>query len=217
MMNYDAKKINFTEIVKDVLLIEAGLSVSSLGTSLFYASNLGSSAMATFCDGLHVLLNTSYGSANTLANVVFFILLLILERKYIDIGTILCVFTIGPWVNFYTGLLSPLQIASAAMPIRILASVCGAILMGIGLGLYMAVGRGYGALEGIVKYATVKTSISVKSAKIIQDLVLSVSGILLKGAWGIGTVIGIFLIGPVLQASSEFFSGSLRKNKVETA
>lgn len=208
-MNMQSKpglsKEKIIQLIADILLIEIGLMVSSFGTALFYAGDIGSSAMATFSDGLHVLLNINYGNANTLANIVLLVLLFILDRRYINVGTILCVFTIGPWVNVFTPLLQSFELSSGNMLIRILCAIGGTALMGVGLGFYMAVDRGLGALEGIVKYAKEKTGASVRTAKIIQDSVLVIAGIALGAQWGIGTIIGIFCTGPVLQRANSFF------------
>ena len=206
MMNSSIKKI-----IKDIILIEIGLAISSFGTSLFYASGLGSSAMATFSDGLHNVLAISYGDANMLANVVFLIILAFLNYKFINIGTILCVFTIGPWVDFFTAIVANLNIVALPLIIKIVITISGAAFMGVGLGLYMAVGRGFGALEGVVKWLVMKTPLTIKTAKILQDVFLSVSGILLGGAWGLGTIIGIVVIGPILQASSMRFGQLLNR------
>ncbi len=197
------------QILKDSCVIELGLMISSLGTSLFYSADLGSSAMATFCDGLHLLINVSYGNANTIANVVLLVVLFAMDKKYIGIGTILCVFTIGPWVNLFMSVLAPFALEQSNMIIRILLTVAGASLMGVGLGIYMAVNRGFGALEGIVKYLCEKFSLEVKTVKIFQDAILVVGGILLGAQWGIGTIVGIFLCGPVLQKSNQVFSSVL--------
>lgn len=200
------------QILKDAVVIEIGLMISSLGTSLFYSADLGSSAMATFCDGLHLLIHTSYGNANTIANAVLLIALFAMDRKYIGIGTILCVFTIGPWVNLFMSLLSPFAFEQTNMVIRILLTIAGASLMGVGLGIYMAVNRGFGALEGIVKYLCKKFNLEVKTVKIFQDAILVLGGILLGAQWGIGTIVGIFLCGPVLQRSNQIFSTVLNSN-----
>lgn len=202
---------NILQILWDIVVIELGLMISSFGTALFYAGDLGAGAMATFCDGLHRILNISYGNANTGANVVLLLILLLLDRKYINIGTVLCVFTIGPWVNLFTPVLQGLNLGTMAMPIRIAAAIGGTVLMGVGLGLYMAVDRGLGALEGFVRYIREKTGISVKAAKVIQDAVLVLGGILLGASWGVGTLLGIVCTGPVLQASCRFFEKHLKQ------
>lgn len=216
-MNYRGKDQNFQQkilqLVLDILLIEVGLMISSFGTSVFYAADLGSSAMATFSDGLHLVLSIDYGVANTVANVVFLVALFLLDRSFINIGTLLCVFTIGPWVDLFTPMLQVMELSASPMAVRVLCSLVGAALMGVGLGLYMAVNRGFGALEGIVKYARNKTGISVRNAKIIQDAVLVALGIILGAQWGIGTVVGIFCTGPVLQRASSAFEIMIRRSR----
>ena len=204
-------------LIRDILLIEFGLMLSCLGTALFYAADLGSGAMATFSDGLHRVLGITYGQANMAANIVLLIVLLILNRRYINAGTILCVFTIGLWVDLFTRLLAGAGIAGWSLPLRILMSVCGSALMGFGLGFYVAVDRGYGALEGLVRVMCEKTGISMRLAKIGQDAVLVVLGIVMKAAWGVGTLIAIVLTGPVLQASCGLFRKLFRRLKLTPA
>lgn len=191
---------------KDTILIVIGLMISSFGIALFYAAEMGSSPMATFCDGVHDLLGISYGLANMLVNAILLVVLFFLDKKYINIGTVLCVFAIGPFVNLFTSLLVSLDLAHATVIIRILCSVAGTALMGLGLGLYVAVDRGLGALEGFVKILCDRNSFSYAKAKILQDAILVVGGIALHAKWGIGTVIAILLTGPAFQASMTLFS-----------
>ena len=207
-MNINIKTVRI--FVLDALLIEVGLMISSLGTSLFYSAETGSSAMATFCDGLHLLIGTSYGNANMAANVVFLIALLFLDWKLINIGTLLCVFTIGPWQNVFMPILAPLNIASMSYVARVAFSAVGAAFMGLGLGLYMSRERGFGALEGVVKYINKKFGFPVNVTKIAQDVILTGLGVLLGAKWGIGTIVGIFLIGPILSRANDFFKEKIK-------
>ena len=199
----DSKKI--LQLFKNILWIELGLAISSAGTALFYAADLGSGAMATFSDGLHLLLGISYGNANTLSNMVLLVVLFFLQKSYINVGTILCVFTIGPWVNLFTPVFQATGLTQANMCLRLLAAAGGTVCMGVGLGLYVSVGCGLGAMEGIVMYCRERFHISVGVSKIIQDVTLALPGILLGARWGVGTVIAMFCTGPVLQFSTAFF------------
>ena len=161
--------------------------------------------MATFSDGLHLLLGISYGNANTLSNMVLLVVLFFLQKSYINVGTVLCVFTIGPWVNLFTPVFQATGLAQANMCLRLLAAVGGTVCMGVGLGLYVSVGCGLGAMEGIVMYCRERFHISVGVSKIIQDVTLVLPGVLLGARWGVGTVIAMFCTGPVLQFSTAFF------------
>lgn len=211
------QKDNMFQLAADIIIISFGLMISSFGTALFYAAELGSSPMATFCDGLHNLLHISYGTANTLANLLLLVVLFFLQRSYINVGTVLCVFTIGLWVNLFTPLLGGAMIAQWSLWARVLCTVAGTALMGVGLGLYVAVDRGFGALEGLVKLLCTKRDLSYTKAKIIQDILLVVAGILLTAKWGVGTLIAMLLTGPVLQQAIQFFTPKLAGRRAPAA
>ncbi|GAA4654501.1 membrane protein [Anaerocolumna aminovalerica] len=199
------------EIIKDVIIICIGLMISSFGTALFYQAGMGSSAMATFSDGLHLLLNISYGTANMTANLAFLMVLFICDRRMINIGTVLCVFMIGIFVDLGNTVFGLLPIATAHVFIRFICMLVGCTMMGIGLALYVAVDRGFGALEGLVKYLCAKTSISFDKVKIGQDLLLLSLGILLHASWGIGTFISAITIGPIMKVFIVKFQKVLKK------
>jgi len=204
---------HFTGIVvisKDILIILIGLMISSFGTSLFYAAEMGSSPMATFCDGVHSVLGISYGTAYILVNALLLVVLFFFNRKYINIGTVFCVVAIGPFVNLFTSLLAGLDVPGWNVALRILCTVAGTALMGIGLGLYVAVNRGFGALEGIVKILCDRRGYAYSKAKIAQDLVLVAGGMALHAKWGVGTLVAIVLTGPMLERSLFFFSRMLK-------
>ena len=197
-------------ISKDLLIIIIGLMISSFGTSLFYAAAMGSSPMATFCDGVHSLLGISYGTAYIIVNALLLVVLFFFNRKYINIGTVFCVVAIGPFVNLFTGLLAGLDVSGWNIALRVLCTVAGTALMGVGLGLYVAVNRGFGALEGLVKILCDRRGYAYSKAKIAQDLILVAGGLALHAKWGVGTLVAIVLTGPMLERSLFFFSRILK-------
>jgi basic membrane protein A len=190
---------------------------ASAGTALFYAAELGSPPMATLCDGLHSALHISYGAANTLANIVLLAILFIIQRSYIGIGTFLVVFIIGPFVNIFSALISGLNMGLMNIGIRLGLTVLSTVLIGVGIGYYVAAEQGYGALEGLVKLLCEKKGLSFFAVKIIQDISLVVIGVLLGAAWGPGTFIAMLLSGPVLHFSIKVFTGfsELKKDRYQ--
>lgn len=204
--------LKFKKLAMDIVVISFGLMISSFGISLFYQASLGSSPMATFGDGIHNLLGIKYGTANMVLNSILLIVLYFTKKEYINIGTILCVFTIGIYVNFFTDYLQILSISTLSIYMRLLSVIVGTILMGVGLGLYVAVNRGFGPLEALVVMFCNKTGQSYRVIKIVQDFILVLGGVLLKAKWGVGTVIALLLTGPVLQFSIDLFKSKFYKS-----
>lgn len=219
MLNKTAKKANnlykLYNFIIDTIIICIGLFISSFGTALFYQSGMGSGGMATFCDGLHLLFNVSYGTMYIVVNVIFLILLIIFDKTMINVGTLMCAFIIGIFVDLGNSILSRFHIGESGYLIRFVCMLAGCALMGIGLALYVAVDRGYGVLEGMVKYICSKTKISFDKIKIAQDFILLSLGILLKANWGIGTVISAITIGPIMNFFIEKFEKLLKSTRIK--
>lgn len=205
------KDINLPEIVRDIFIISLGLMISSFGTALFYQANMGSGAIATFNDGLHRLLNISYGTANLITNIALVILLFPCDKTMINVGTVLCVCLMGIYVDMGNLVLGMLPIAAAPAYIRFICVLIGCGMMGVGLSLYVAVNRGFGALEGIVKFFCKKTMLSFDKIKILQDLILISLGIILNAKWGIGTLVSAITIGPIMKIFISLFQQMLKK------
>ena len=209
------KHIISKELIIDIMIISFGLMISSFGTALFYQADMGSGAMATFSDGLHRLLGVSYGTANLTANMFFLLLLFCCDRKMINIGTLLCVTLIGIFVDIGNLCFDMLPIASAPFYIRFGCALTGCVMMGIGLSLYVAVNRGFGALEGLVKYFCARTGLSFDKIKIGQDLILIILGISLQAKWGIGTLISAVTIGPIMKLFIGVFQRVLHRESIK--
>lgn len=204
-----------TDILWDTIIISIGLMVSSFGTALFYQAGMGSGAMATFSDGVHRLFQISYGTANMAANIVFLILLFLCDRSMINIGTLLCVFLIGVFVDIGNAVFGFLPIAGAPILVRFGCVLAGCVMMGAGLGLYVAVDRGFGALEGLVKYLCARTGLSFDKVKIGQDLLLIGLGVLLQAEWGVGTLVSAVLLGPLMRICIGYFQRLLGRAAAE--
>lgn len=210
------RKQKIHQLIKDIIIISIGLFISSIGTAVFYEAGMGSGAMATFSDGVHRLLNISYGQANIVMNVIFLVVLFLCNKKYINVGTVLCVFLIGVFVDMGTALFAAFPIGNAPWIVRLLEALLGTVMMGVGLGLYVAVDRGFGALEGLVKVFVAKTGWEFGKVKIVQDVLLIAGGVILHAAWGIGTLISAVLIGPIMQVSIKYFQKLLKKAPAQT-
>jgi len=206
------KKIEIRGIILDIIMISFGLMISSFGTALFYQAGMGSGAMATFSDGLHRLLNISYGTANLATNIAFLVLLFLCDKTMINVGTVLCVCLIGVFVDMGNVVFGMFPISAAPVYIRFICVLIGCGMMGVGLSLYVAVNRGFGALEGLVKYFCAKTRLSFDKVKIGQDLILIFFGIILNARWGIGTLISAVTIGPIMKIFISLFQKILGKD-----
>ena len=96
--------------VQTVLAIASAILLTGLGVALFVHANLGSDTITVFIDGLHRILNVSYGTASRIYNIIMLIIALIVSFKNIGWATIIYALTVGFAMDFFEVLLTPLNI-----------------------------------------------------------------------------------------------------------
>ena len=187
-----------------VLILMVGLTIAHFGVTLFLLSELGSDPFNVLIQGLFRTLSgltgsplLTHGRVHMAVCFLIILILLGLDRSYVKIGTILCMFCGGPIIDFFSMLLAPLGISGASFIVRIPVLVLGCLILAYGMTIVIKsdAGTGPNDLVAIVISDKLKKRFSV--VRIIVDVCFVVCGFLMGGTVGIGTVICAFLVGPV--------------------
>ena len=86
----------------------------------------------------------------------------------------------------------------------------GTVFIGIGLGLYQSAELGLGPTDGINQTIAKKTGISYRYVRIIYDILMTLAGWLLGGTVWFGTLLGAFLVGPIMVPAMEWGKRAIR-------
>lgn len=194
------------KLFKNYLIMIIGGMIVGIGVAFVVYGNLGGDAMTTFEHGINRSLNISLPIAQIIANAIFLVLLFFMDKKRVDIDTILCplFITLG------------CQIATMIVPavsniiLRFVYMIVGIIVVGIGIGIGAQTESGSNPYDGFVMALSDKTNKSYSLLRPVCDAFLLVIGIILKGAWGIGTIIATFSQGYVASVFIKLFK---EKNK----
>ena len=177
--------------IQTILAIIISILLTGLGVALFVHANLGSDTLTVFVDGLHRVLNCSYGAASRIYNLIVLVIALIVSRKNIGWATIVYALSVGFTMDYFEKLLQPLQIQNADMITRLICVCLGQICFGITYALLIKYRRGMNQIDAI-SYAIVdKTGISFKWVRTGMDVLLLTSGWLLGGVVGVGSIIAM--------------------------
>lgn len=187
-----------TKILKTIKII-IGLLISGIGTAFLFDLGWGSAPAATITEGIAIFFKINYGPAGVIVNVIFLILLIILDRKLIGVGTILATFFFGYFIDVGVYILAPLKIVEMGMAMQVLMMLIGCILTAAGLGYYVGQFFGTGAMDGMSVIINRRTGIQFKYCRWTMDCAIMMIGVLLGAAWGVGTVASIVLTGPIMQ------------------
>ena len=176
----------------------AGLAFFGFGIALFLRANLGLAPWDIFHKGLSKKLDISIGLVIVGVGLLLLLLWIPLRQRP-GVGTILNAIEIGLIVN----LTKPLIGEPDQLIIRALMVIAGVLVIGLGSALYIGAGLGSGPRDGLMlglsKYAIRGHQISIRVARTAVELTVMVAGLFLGGSIGVGTLIFMFGIGPLVQ------------------
>lgn len=197
------KKICKEWFIKIILLF-IGLTIAHLGVTLFLLTSLGSDPFNVLVQGIFYALRETtgltfltHGTIHIAMCFLIILILLIVDRSYIKIGTLLCMIFGGPIIDGFTLLLSPLFVHINALPLKLLMLVLGCIILAYGMTIVIKSDCGTGPNDLVAIAFSDKLRIKFSIMRIITDALFVLIGFLLGGSVGIGTIVCVFLIGPV--------------------
>jgi len=193
-----------------------GLAFFGFGITLFLRANLGLAPWDIFHKGLSEKFGISIGLVIQGVGLLLLVLWIPLRQRP-GVGTILNAVEIGLVVN----LTKPLIGEPDQLVIRALMVIAGVLVVGIGSALYIGAGLGSGPRAGLMlglsKRSIAGRQISIRVARTAVELTVMVAGIFLGGTVGIGTVIFMFGIGPLVQLILPRFEMRLASDRPKSA
>lgn len=197
-------KRSLRETIIRILILLAGLIIAHLGVTLFLLANLGSDPFNVLIQGLFRTVQKftvspliTHGRVHMAVCFLIIIVLLFVDRSYVKIGTIICMFCGGPIIDLFTLLLNPLFSNMQALWLKIVVNCLGCVILAYGMTIVIKsdAGTGPNDLVAVVISDKIKKKFSI--VRIIVDVLFTLAGFLMGGQIGIGTIICVFLVGPV--------------------
>lgn len=180
------------------LVILAGIVIAGLGASCFVTANLGSDPGTACVQGIGNVTGLSFGMAMNAFNIFFFILILFMNRRMINIGMVLYTLLLGYAGNFFIGVMGSLLGGAPALWARIVTLVVGVLCVGIGLGIYQAAELGAGPSDAFNQTMAAMTGLPLRWERIIFDAVVVVAALVMGGVVHVGTIVGMLCVGPIM-------------------
>lgn len=135
--------------------------------------------------------------------MVFVVLALIFARKYSGIGTVLSALVIGYAIDISNSLWL-LTMLNTGFITGLIIFLIGLVIYAMGIALLIKCDAGMNCLDALLYRLMDVTGLKYKYLRIAADVILTVTGCLMGGVFGIGTVIAVFLTGPLV----ELFTGN---------
>lgn len=192
------------ETVLRAIILFIGLLIAHLGVTLFLLADLGSDPFNVLVQGLfHSLLNLTgfpfltHGRVHIAVCFLIILVLLIVDRTYVKLGTIICMLCGGPIIDMYSFILEPLFGNMNGLAGRLLMLVAGCVILAYGMTIVIKSDAGTGPNDLVAVVISDKLHSKFGITRIAVDVCFVIAGYLLGGLVGIGTIICAFCVGPV--------------------
>lgn len=171
-----------------------GLTGFGLSLAMLLRSGLGGAPWDVFHAALAERLGATVGSMSIAVSFVL-LLLWIPLRERLGIGTVANAIWVG--VSIDLGMLVLPQASS--LPVAIALMLLGVVVNGISGAVYIGAQLGAGARDGLMTALSRVLSRPVGPVRIVLEVIVLVTGWLLGGPLGLGTVVYAIALGPVIQ------------------
>lgn len=192
------------EVLVRVLILLGGLVIAHLGVTLFLLADLGADPFNVLIQGLFRTLGKvmdfpllTHGNVHIVVCLLIIAVLLLVDRSYVKIGTLLCMICGGPIIDFFTLILQPVFDALPALWFKIVMLAAGCVILAFGMTLVIRSDAGTGPNDLVAVVLSDKLKKKFSIVRVIVDFSFVAAGFALGGKVGAGTVICAFLVGPV--------------------
>ena len=206
------------KLVKRLLILLVGLCIAHLGVTLFLLTNLGSDPFNVLVQGIHNTITKvpfmgflTHGYTHMAICFLIIVVLLFVDRSYVKIGTIVCMFCGGPIIDFFDWLLRGIINENNPFVFRLVILAAGCVILAFGMTIVIKSEAGTGPNDLVSIAISDKLHKKFGIVRIIVDVAFVIAGFLLGGVIGIGTVICAILVGPVAEIFLPFHEKWIKK------
>lgn len=179
----------------------AGLALYGASSALLVRAGLGLEPWNVLHQGLAELTGLTIGVVSIVVGAAVLLLWIPLRQRP-GLGTVSNVFVVGLAMDGTLALLPDAR----ALAVRVPLLLAGIVLNGVATGLYIAADFGPGPRDGLMTGLHRRTGRSIRLMRTGVEIAVVVTGFLLGGTIGIGTVLYAVSIGPLAQFFLRMFA-----------
>ncbi|MDV2685934.1 YitT family protein [Alkalihalophilus lindianensis] len=171
-----------------------GLIIMSFGISMMIRADLGSAPWDVLHIGLTMQLGLTVGSWSIIMGFIIIGLTSLLTKKWPQFGAFINMVLVGVFIDIFLWILP----SPEGFLLKLAMLVIGIIVIGYGIGLYIAPRLGAGPRDSLMLALTLRTGWKVQWVRSSMEVIVLSFGWLLGGPVFIGTLLFCFGIGSVV-------------------
>ncbi|WP_404198800.1 membrane protein YczE [Streptomyces tauricus] len=188
-------------LTRRLFQLYAGLALYGVSSALLVEAGLGLEPWGVLHQGLAERTGLTIGVVSIIVGALVLLLWIPLRQRP-GLGTVSNVFVVGIAMDGTLALLPDVH----ALSVRIPLMAAGILLNGVATGLYIAARFGPGPRDGLMTGFHHRTGRSIRLVRTTLEVAVVVTGFVLGGTVGAGTVLYAVSIGPLTQLFLRVFA-----------
>lgn len=184
-----------------LIQLYAGLALYGASSALLVEAGLGLEPWGVLHEGLARLTDLSIGVVSIIVGAAVLLLWIPLRQRP-GLGTVSNVFVVGVAMDATLAAVPEVHVLAVRIPLLL----AGILLNGVATGLYIAADFGPGPRDGLMTGLHRRTGRSIRLMRTAVEVTVVVTGFVLGGTIGIGTVLYAVSIGPLAQLFLRVFA-----------
>ncbi len=197
-----------TEWTKKIIIIVIGSIIAAYGITLALYAGFGGATLAVLWQGISRTFHISIGMASLIVAIIMivFSFFYVTDHRYILVRLFisLCIASVLICLQMHMCTVRICRVNALIM-------LLGVMLFAVGTGVYAAASLGRGSYEALTFSLAEKNGWQVKAVRMILDIVMVLTGVLLGGKFGICTIVTIIISGPIIQFTASKTKKLLKK------
>lgn len=184
-----------------LIQLYVGLALYGASSALLVEAGLGLEPWGVLHQGLAELTGLSIGVVSIIVGAAVLLLWIPLRQRP-GLGTVSNVFVVGIAMDATLAAVPEMH----GLAVRIPLLLAGIVLNGVATGLYIAAHFGPGPRDGLMTGLHRRTGRSIRLTRTAVEVAVVITGFVLGGTIGIGTVLYAVSIGPLAQLFLRVFA-----------
>lgn len=176
----------------------ASILLMGFAVSVFSYSGMGVDPYTALNMSISEKLGISFGFWQMCLNGAILVIVALVAKKLINVGTIFNMVGVGYVCEFFTSIYDVILPEENPLAVRLVFMALGVFLLSLSASLYFNCNLGVSPYDALGFVMEEKTKLKYKWCRVATDLICTISAISMGGPVGVGTIVTAFFMGPVV-------------------